>query len=181
MNDTTFSDPAGILNNILIRPGSTVVDIGAGMGAYSLLASEKVGDEGFVYAVEVQLSHVDHLKAFAKKESIENLHVLWADAELPNGTKLADGVADSVILTNVLFTIEDKEGLVSEIKRIMRPGGQILIVEWFESFSGIGPQDKYIVSEKFTRDIFTKKGFTLDQKIEAGSHHYGMILNNNKK
>jgi ubiquinone/menaquinone biosynthesis C-methylase UbiE len=180
MNDTTFSDPKRILDDFPIRKGETVVDIGSGYGTYSLLASERVGEDGSVYAVEVQLSLVDSLKNTANREDLDNLHVLWADAELPHGTKLADSIADSVILTNTLFTIVDKPGLVSEIKRIIKPEGKLLVVDWSESFSGVGPHVENIVSEKFARDLFSKNGFTFEKKLEAGSHHYGMILTNNK-
>ncbi len=172
----SFSNPSSVLDHLTIRPGDTVVDIGSGMGAYSLLAADRVGIDGSVYAIEVQLDHVDSLKNLSGAEAIENLHVLWADAELPHGTKLKDEIADSVILTNVLFTIEDKDGLIEEIRRILKPGGQILIVDWTESFSGIGPQPQHIVSEKFTRDLFTENGFSLEKNIPAGSHHYGMIM-----
>ena len=176
----SFSDPSAVLEHVQIRPGSTVVDIGAGLGTYSILAAERVGDDGSVYAVEVQLDHVDTLKVLTNKEEIGNLHVLWGDAELPEGTKLKDQIADTVILTNVLFTIEDKNGLIEEIKRILKPGGQILVVDWSDSFGGIGPQPQNIVSEKITRDLFTQSDFKLEEKIPAGSHHYGMILSKNK-
>jgi ubiquinone/menaquinone biosynthesis C-methylase UbiE len=176
MNDMSFSDPNKVLDQVLIRPGDTVVDIGAGLGAYTFLAADRVGADGAVYAIEVQLSHVDGLKDMAGKDAIENLHVLWADAELPNGTKLRDEVGDMVILTNVLFTIEDKSGLVKEIYRILKPGGKILLVDWSESFGGIGPHPQNLVPEKMARNMFIENGFDFEKSISAGSHHYGMIL-----
>lgn len=176
MNDTSFSNPASVLGHVLIRPGSVVVDIGAGTGAYSLLAHDKVGSEGLVHAVEVQLSLVDALKKTAEHNGLDNLHVIWGDAELPHGTKLSDESADLVILTNVLFTIEDKQGLMKEINRILKQGGLVLVVDWQASFDSIGPTPERIVSEKFARDLFTTFGFNLEKTIPAGVHHYGMIF-----
>lgn len=177
MNDSSFSNPASVLEHVLIRPGSTVVDIGAGSGVYSLLASERVGDEGQVYAIEVQLSLVDILKKSAVHNGLDNLHVVWGDAELPQGTKLADSSADLVLLTNVLFTIEDKPGLVEEVERIMKNDAKLLVVDWQAAFDGIGPSPDRIVPEKFARDLFTSAGFVLEKTIPAGVHHYGMIFN----
>lgn len=172
----SFSSPEGVMSQVFVRPGSTVVDIGAGTGEYSLLASEKVGPEGSVYAVEVQLSHVDSMKALFQEKELTNAHVIWADAELPEGTRLKEDIADVVILTNVLFAIEDKDGLVEEIKRILKAGGKLLVVDWSESFSSIGPQPQHIVSKKFSEEMFERAGFVKEGDIEAGAHHYGMIF-----
>ena len=178
MNDTTFSDPEKILKQFPIRPSEVVADIGAGMGVYSRLAAHAVGKHGSVYAIDVQISFVDSLKKTAIKEDLEQLHVLWADAELPNGTKLADDSVDVVILTNVLFTIEDKPGLLAEIKRILKSNGRILVVDWQDSFGGIGPHPSHVVPEKTARNLFTTHVFDFIKNVSAGEHHYGMIIHN---
>jgi len=177
MNDTTFSEPESILKQVPLWRGNVVADIGSGTGIYSLLASSRVGEEGVVYAIEVQLSYIDMFKKEVDRKGIRNIHVIWADAELPLGTKLENASTDVVLLTNVLFTIDDKEGLVKEIARIAKPGARVLIVDWSQSFSGIGPSSDRISTPKQVRDLFTVAGFSFEKTVDAGSHHYGMIMN----
>jgi ubiquinone/menaquinone biosynthesis C-methylase UbiE len=177
MRDNTFSDPAEVLSRFPIYRGETVVDIGSGMGKYSIPVAVSVGSEGSVYAIEVQLSHVDFLKSESEKMGLTQINVLWGDAELPEGTKLKEGIADVLILTNVLFMIEDKEGLMKELNRISKPGTRVLVVDWADSHGGIGPHPTHVVPADYAKELFESNGFIFEKDIPGGSHHYGMIFN----
>jgi len=89
------------------------------------------------------------------------------------GTKIGDNIVDAVIASNVLFQVEDKDKFIEEIKRILKIKGRVLLIDWSEASvmngAGIVPKDK-------ARIMFEKKGFMLEREINAGEHHYGMIL-----
>ena len=174
----SFGNPQSILSQVTIKKGSFVVDVGSGVGTYSLPLATLVGPEGTVVAIDIQKVKLDRLYAEAQKAGLQNVHVVWSDAELPNGTKLADTVADVVILTNVFFLIDDKQGLLTELKRILKKGGMVLLVDWTGSFDGIGPHPNRVVPKDTARDMFMRAGFTFGRDINAGAYHYGMIINN---
>jgi hypothetical protein len=62
---------------------------------------------------------------------------------------------------------------IEEIKRILKPKGRVLLVDW-KGESVLG-QKVTLLKEK-SLEIFEKAGFKLDREIDAGNHHYGIIL-----
>lgn len=87
---------------------------------------------------------------------------------------MADAIADKVIATTVFFQIEDKEGFIDEVKRVLKDKGEVLFVDW-DSSSTI-PRKDHVVPPDQVKRMFEKKGFILERDIDAGAHHYGMIF-----
>ena len=153
-----------------------VADLGAGSAAYTLATAKQVGNSGRVYAVEVQKELISNIKNSAIKQGLSNVEVIWGDIESLGGTKIQDQSLDAVIVSNVLFQAEDKKGLVEEVKRILKPKGRVLVVDWKESYRGMGPHPDHIMSEQSAKKLFEDGGFTSDRSISAGDHHYGFIV-----
>jgi len=156
-----FSDPEKNVAQLALSERAVVADFGAGTGAYSFAAARKVGDFGKVYAIEVQKDLATRLKNEARNQGLSNIEVIWGDIEENNGTKLADGVADVAIVANILFQVEDEEGLVKEVKRIVRSGGKVLVVDWKDSFGGTGPVPEAIVRADVASRLFEVEGFNI--------------------
>jgi ubiquinone/menaquinone biosynthesis C-methylase UbiE len=171
-----FSNPEQNVAQLGIREGMSVADFGAGTGAYSKACSYKAGYSGKVYAIEVQKDLVKKLESDLKTWGISNVTCIWGDIEKINGTKLANNTMDVVIASNILFQTEDKFGLINEIKRVLKKNGRVLIIDWNESFGGMGPKFDHVVSESMAKDLFSKQGFKFVEKITAGAHHYGIIF-----
>ncbi len=168
-----FSDPATNLAKLGLNDGMKVVDLGAGSGFYSIEAAKKVGSSGRVYAVDVQKDLLERLRSVGASQGLHNIEVIWGNAEKIGGTKVKESLADRVIASNVLFQIAKLDDFVLEIKRILKPGGKVLVVDW----SGVTPlSPKTIVSEMQARALFEKNGFKVDQSFGAGDHHYGIVL-----
>lgn len=168
-----FSDPKSNLEQFGLSPGMVVIDLGVGAGFYAKEAAKIVGPKGRVLGVDVQKELVINLKKSAAAEGLDNLEAVWGDIEKVGGTKIGDGVADAVIVSNVLFQIEDKNNFVEEIRRILKPGGRILVVDWLDSFGGLGPQASQVVGVETAESLFAGRGFEIENKIDAGDHHYG--------
>ena len=171
-----FSNPEQNIAQLGLRDGMVVADFGAGSGAYSKASSSKVGYTGKVYAIEVQKDLVKKLESDLRTWGISNVNCIWGDIEKKHGTKLADNSIDVVIASNILFQAEDKSGLVNEIKRVLKKNGRVLLIDWSESYGGMGPSFDHVVNESTAMDLFTKQGFTFVEKIASGAHHYGIIF-----
>ena len=170
-----FSDPIKNIEQCGIQVGMEIADLGSGGGFYTIAAAKALMSTGRVYAVDAQKELLTKLKNSATKEGLYNVEVIWGDIEKINGTKLSDSSVDMVLLCNALFQLEDKQNIIKEVKRILRPSGRALVVDWADSFGGIGPQPKMVVKKETAMTMFDKAGFHLDKEISAGSHHYGMI------
>jgi ubiquinone/menaquinone biosynthesis C-methylase UbiE len=141
--------------------------------------------QGKVYAVEISKDFLTTIKNKVVEAHLDNVEILWGNVETLGGTKIGDGILDAVIASNILFQVEDKNKFIEEIKRILKPSGKVLLVDWsvepaprsalpVVNLKGAIPEDK-------AREMFERKGFTLERAIDAGAHHYGMILSMEKK
>jgi ubiquinone/menaquinone biosynthesis C-methylase UbiE len=168
-----FSDPASNLAKLGLSEGMKVVDIGAGSGYYSYEAAKMVGYSGRVYAVDVQRDLLERLRSTGAEQGIRNIEVVWGNAEKLGGTKLRELLADRVIASNILFQLTNIDNFCLEVKRILKPGGKVLIIDWLPG-SPMGP--KNIVPRDTALMHFEKYGFKSEQSFGAGDHHYGLVL-----
>jgi len=176
-----FTDPEKNLDQFDLQKGMRVADFGAGSGFYVLTAAKLVGDKGKVYAVDIQKDLLVRLKKDAAAKKILNIEIIWGDLEKAGGAKLEDNSVDRVIVSNLLFQINGKENLAKEAMRILKPGGKILAIDWTESFGNLGPRAEDVFSKETARTLFENAGFSLEKIIDAGAHHYGLILSKKKK
>jgi len=173
-----FSDPEKIVDQLGLEEGitATAADLGAGSGAYTIALAKRLKDSGKVYAIEVQKDLVARLKNLALNQGLSNVEVVWGDIERQGATKLADRSVDLVTIANTIFQVEDKDGTVGEIKRILKPGGRVLVVDWTSSFGGLGPEQDAVISAKDAQDLFERGGFSFEKNIDAGANHYGLLM-----
>lgn len=166
-----FTDPLKNLKTLGLRENDIVVDLGAGTGFYSIAVGHIV-TRGKVYAVEISKDFLATIKNKVRDAHLHNVEIIWGNIEKLGGTKINDAVADAVIASNVFFQVEDKEKFALEIKRILKKGGKMLLIDWSDS-SIMGAK---IIPKNKTQEVFESKGFLKDRDINAGAHHYGMIL-----
>ena len=168
-----FSDPVKNLKALGLRENSIVADLGAGTGFYSIAAGHMV-PKGKVYAVEIDKEYLSTIKNKAKEAHVNNVEILWGNIEKRGGTKIGDGIVDAVIASNILFQLEDKENFILETKRILKPKGRVLLIDWLPDSPSM--KMKGAIPKGKAQEMFEQKGFVLERDIDAGTHHYGMIL-----
>lgn len=171
-----FSQPEKNIEQFAVDPGMKVVDLGSGAGFYTLFLADHVGKTGKVFAVDVQQDLLLKLKNEAFKKGLENIEIIWGDIDEENSTRLADASIDRVLIANTLFQTDNKENVVREAYRILKPRCTVLYIDWSDSFGGLGPHVSRVIKPEQGKVIFEKAGFTFLREIRAGSHHYGMIF-----
>lgn len=107
-----------------LRPGETVLDLGSGGGIDCFLAARKVGEQGFVYGVDMTDEMLDLARRNAQKANITNVEFRKGTIEaLP----LPDASIDVIISNCVVNLSPDKGQVLNETFRVLRPGGRIAI------------------------------------------------------
>lgn len=106
-----------------LRHGQVVLDYGCGVGSYSLPAARLVAKEGKVYALDIHPLAIEAVAKRARKEGLENLETIHSAGD----TGLPDGSIDVVLLYDVLHMVPDRQALLRELYRILKPGGQLLV------------------------------------------------------
>lgn len=171
-----FADPIVNVHAIGIEPGMKVADFGAGSGAYALAAARVVGRSGKIYAVDVQKDLLTRIKHNATGEKMDWLEIVWGDFETYGGSHVKDASVDAVIISNVLFQLEHVHSALLEAKRILKKNGRLVIIDWSDSFGGMGPESTRVVSKQQALAYAKKAEFELLREFAAGAHHYGIIL-----
>jgi len=92
------------------------------------------------------------------------------------GSKLRDEAVDAAVVANVLFQIEHKQEFIAEVRRVLKPKGRLLLVDWKSSFGGLGPTALHIISEPVGRRLFESSGFSFERSVNAGVHHWGAVM-----
>ena len=170
-----FSTPKDNVLQLGLREGMKVADFGAGTGHYARAAAAIVGHSGRVYAIDVQEDVLKHLKlnTHAHAGAIETV---WGNIESYGGTGLREHSVDAVILANILFQLEDRAAALQEVKRVLKPGGKLLVIDWAGSYGGMGPDAAQVVTEHEAEALFIEGGFHKMKSLRAGPHHYGIIF-----
>lgn len=156
-----------------------VADFGAGSGFFTRAAARLVGESGLVWAVDVHQEMLPRIKNLALAEGLHNVEVVHGNIEKAKGSHLPAENFDVVLIANVLFAAEHKQAIAREACRVLRPNGKALIVDWQESFGGLGPHQDHVVTAAEAREIFETEGFTYVDKVPAGAYHWGFVVRKN--
>jgi ubiquinone/menaquinone biosynthesis C-methylase UbiE len=179
MNETipsNFVVPEVVISHFHLRPGDTVADFGAGSGYFLKALSTRVGPDGRVYACEIQKRLVEKVADQARQLGLLNVYPLWCDLEETQGIKISDAAVDVGLLINTLFQIQDKDVAIAEMARTVRKGGRLVLIDWTDSASGLGPVADHLVLPTEASALCESNGFVLEQEFPAGGHHYGVVF-----
>lgn len=169
-------NPAQMLAACNLQVSDTVADFGAGSG-FMARAIAGIVTRGNVFAIEINRDLVARITHEAEEGQITNLHPLWGDIEIAGGSKLAEASVDVVVLSNILFQIDDKPNALKEAFRVLKTGGRLLVVDWQESFGGLGPTPARVFNQATAEELILKIGFTkLSDNLPAGEHHYAILF-----
>ncbi len=171
-----FAHPPRNVGELDLALGMTVADFGSGGGAYVQAIAPLIGNTGYVYAIDVQQDLLRRIKSDAHKRGHENVEIIWSDLERAGGSKIAADHVDRVLISNLLFQLDDKAAPLREAFRILKPGGVLMIIDWSESFGGMGPHAKMVVKREAAYGAAERAGFVFVRDFDAGAHHYGLIF-----
>ncbi len=169
-----FLDPNHVLKQFGVYGAQDVADFGVGGGHIALTAARRL-EGGTLFAVDLEKEILSRLVAEAHLRGHKNIHPIWGDFSRPKGVPLKDESLDRIIIANTIHGIDDRNGMILEAKRLLRPDGKILLIEWHEGVQG-GPHPKHKINEDVAVSLFGRHGFKKECDIDAGECHYGMIL-----
>ena len=117
-----------VLDRVGIRPGERVLELGPGPGAFTVDAARRVGPEGRLIAVDIQPEMIAQVEKQVQEAGLTNVETHIADAcRLP----LDDESVDRAFLITVLPEIPDQARALTELQRVLKPGGLLSITEEF--------------------------------------------------
>lgn len=115
-----------VMDVLKIREGSTVADIGAGSGWFTVRVARRVGQNGRVYAVEINREYLKYIEARAQQEKLANIRPILGQADNPS---LPEQSLDAVLILKTYHEIAQPIGLLKHIKQSLRSNGRLGIID----------------------------------------------------
>ena len=162
-----------VLSNLDIKEGMMAAEFGCGSAVFSIALAKKLS-KGRVYALDIQEEKLSAVKAKAIHEQANNILTILCDLETAKGSTLQDATLDVVLITNVLFQVENKNIILEEAKRVLKSGGQILVVDWLKP-GPFSPKIGMIKPEE-VKNLGAKIGLSLKKEFAVGDYHYGLLF-----
>ena len=110
------------------QPGERLLEVGVGTGYYSHEMAAWVGSDGRLELFDLQQEFLDHVMRGAAERDLGNLVPTQGDA---TALPYEDDSVDAVVLTAVLGEIPDRAAALAEIRRVLKPGGRLVVGELF--------------------------------------------------
>jgi ubiquinone/menaquinone biosynthesis C-methylase UbiE len=119
--------PAELVAALGVRPGSTVVDLGAGTGNLLEPLSRAVGPRGRVIAGDIHADFLERARNRARAAGLANVEFIQGTETDP---RLPPGAADLVVVLDAYHHFDYPEQMLASIRRSLRPGGRLALVEY---------------------------------------------------
>lgn len=170
MANEGFLNPQMVIKNLPIKEGMIVCDFGSGSGGW-VIPIAKMLKTGVVYAIDILESAISALNGKIAAEGLFNIKPMLGNVE--KEVKLKDDYVDIVLMTNLLFQVDNIEPVLREAHRILKTGGLILIVDWKKD-AVLGPQKKVLIED--VKAKASNIGLKPEKEFSAGNFHWGLLL-----
>jgi predicted methyltransferase len=166
-----FAHRKEILAACRLKPGMIVADVGAGTGLFTRMMAAEVGPTGQIYAIDITPKFLEHIKKTCEEAHLANVKTVLCH---PDSVDLAPASVDFAFICDVYHHFEFPQKTMTSIHRALRPGGQLVLVE-FRRVQGKTPEwlMKHV---RAGQEVFTKEiedaGFKLVEEISLLKENY---------
>jgi ubiquinone/menaquinone biosynthesis C-methylase UbiE len=170
-------DPEILWAALNLPQGITFLDLGCGLGNYSLAAAELIGNTGVVYAVDLWEEGIAELRERAAREGRANLKPLAAPAgQIP----VESGSVDVGLMATVLHDLVEAgtaAGALVEVSRVIKAAGRLAIVEFDKIDGPPGPPRHIRLDPAEVEALVAPYGFVRQQTVKLGPYNYLITFN----
>lgn len=150
--------PNRIMDVLGIKEGSSVADIGAGSGWFTVRAARRAGSTGVIYAVEINSEYLKYIEDRAKRENLSNIRTTLGKEDDP---LLPANSVDAVLLLKTYHEIAQPIRLLTRVREAMRTGALLGIID------RAGDADSHGIDKATVIEEAGRAGFVL-----AGEHDF---------
>jgi len=174
---TVLFDIKAILNRIGIDDRQHVAELGCGnFGFFVFPLAQLVGRSGKVYAVDILKTTLEEIKKRAMRDNLPQIIPVWSNLEIYKAANIETSSLDNAMLINVLHQSNKRIEIIREATRLLKRNGKLLIVEWNNIISPLGPESEKRVKIEALKSAVGKIGLEIKEEFAAGPYHYGIIL-----
>ncbi len=123
---TTSAEIERIASVLGLEPGMQVADVGAGDGEWAVELAAFVGEAGHIWATEVEAAEVEAIEQRIDRLDLHNMSAILGNQ---SNTGLPPGCCEAILLRMVYHHFEAPAAMRASLKRAMRPGGRIAVID----------------------------------------------------
>ena len=152
-----------MINELKLKPGISVADIGSGNGYHTLMMAKIIGEKGQAYAVDIQPEMLIMLEERAKKAGMENIKLIenrfW-DTDLPEKS------VDFVLMADVYHEFSHPQQMLSSIKKSLKENGVVCLLEFKSEDPKVPIKPEHKMSKAQVIKEMSSNGFVLSRSYD---------------
>lgn len=168
-----WQKPEELVAALGLKPGMTVADLGAGTGYFLRYLSVAVGEQGSVFAVEVEAKLLERIRERADNDADRNIVPVLASSDDP---RLPHGAVDLVLIVDTYHHFDDRLTYLRRLARVLKPGGRMAIVDWFKRELPEGPPPSHKLSREHVLGEMRAAGYELVAEPTFLPYQYFLIF-----
>jgi ubiquinone/menaquinone biosynthesis C-methylase UbiE len=169
----SFIDAKDVISRLDLKGNEVFMDAGCGDAHVAMIAHNMMDDEATIYAVDAYQPSIDDLKKDLEKEKISN--VIPIQSDITRKIALDDGTVDICLIINVFHHFvmtKSTDEAINELKRTVKTGGKIAVMDYKKMDTGYGPPVKFKRSPEEVEEMFLKQ----DLKVVQLDTEVGEVL-----
>lgn len=171
LNDPTrdaWQKPDEVIRALALKPDEVVADIGSGGGYFSFRLAHHTA---LVYAVDIDQKLLDAVSKSGAQSGVQNVRTVLASAGDP---KLPPESVDTVFFCEVTHHIQNRPDYYRKIDQVLRPGGRIVIIDFYKKKLPVGPPEAMKLSESQVIGELEAAGFRKTKTFSFLPYQYFM-------
>ena len=162
-----WQNTSEIFENMELGPSMKVADIGCHEGYLTLKMAPIVGEQGMVYAVDIEKYKLNRLDKRLDEMSISNVTTIHGQTDNP---KLPKDELDRLIFLDTYHEIEEYEKVLTNVYQALKPGGKLVMIEPLaqsrRTWSREDQADKHEISIKYAINDLQEAGFQITKTVD---------------
>jgi predicted methyltransferase len=152
----TYQKPHEVIQALQLKENEAIADLGAGSGYFTFRLARHVGEKGRIYAVDVSPEMILHLNRRVRDLGMKNVTTVLCP---PDDPLLQDGSMDRIFICDTWPHIEGHPAYLRLLKKALKPGGQIVMIDFKKEQTPVGPPAEMRISREDLIREMEQNGF----------------------
>jgi arsenite methyltransferase len=165
--------PEEVIAALDLKKGEALVDIGAGSGYFTFRFAQHVGNNGRVYAVDINSDMILYMNRQIRDRKLNNVVTVLS---APNDPLLPDITVDRFFICNTWHHVENRMGYIGLMKKMLKPGGQIIVLDYHKKELPVGPPPQMKMAREEVLKEMEAGGFKLAREHTFLPYQYFLVF-----